>query len=201
MPARARLLIGYSSQADPWVPQISIISVHGLNSLMAARRTTLPLNSYWPICGNGGVIRLQVAPWLHSLQDESSSASVMQSVVTPHSRLLLNTFHCATLAACDSSEKLSHTVQFIGKILFMWPLAQNMTHWKTPAISRVTVVLFELFCFVHWIALQIWSYLGQVVHTKMGTSLIPAVLTGLTWTRCNMHEKLLHYNIFAIFCN
>ncbi|KAM6988489.1 protein C3orf33 homolog isoform 2-T2 [Tautogolabrus adspersus] len=26
---------------------------------MAARRTTLPLNSYWPICGNGGVIRLQ----------------------------------------------------------------------------------------------------------------------------------------------
>lgn len=122
---------------------------------MAARRTTLPLIAHWPICGNGGVIRLQVAPWLHSLQDESSGASVIQSVVIPQRCLLPNMFHLLHVVAA--------TIRFFLKTFFILFSATCVDRDKCGR----TAVLLSGWSFVRWHIPHVWSYVGQAVQTKM----------------------------------
>lgn len=145
---------------------------------MAARRTTLPLNSYWPICGNGGVIRLQVAPWLHSLQDESSSASVIQSLVTPQWCLLLNMYHWATSASFDCSNYL-----FIYLIyIFLHAIEMMMIKYWLESKGN-PIVWLNLLC-LHFHMLHIWSYLGQSVQTKMIPAVNLQLHVELSWLQC-----------------
>ena len=56
----------------------------------------------------------------------------------------------------------------------------NYYEWEYN-LKGSSIVWLRPFCSAHWIVPQIWSYLGQVVQTKMCTSLFPEVFIRLMW--------------------